>query len=74
MSKELAKKMIISYYFTDRALRVGFKITLDSHHINHTKLTIKQNYLESGVETRYLKKNLKGKGYYLCRINKFIKI
>ena len=48
LNKELAKKMINPYYFTDRNLKVGFKIDLDSHHINHTnsKLTIIPIYLE----------------------------
>ena len=42
LNKELAKKMLNPYYFTNRALQVGFKINLDSHHINHanSKLTI----------------------------------
>ena len=34
IKKELAKKMLNPYYFTDRILKVGFKINLDSHHIN----------------------------------------
>ena len=43
MRKKLAKKMLNPNYLTDRALQVGFKVTLDSHHINHSnsKLTIK---------------------------------
>ena len=47
--------MLNPYYFTDRALRVGFKIKLDTHHINHanSKLTINPNYPEFGIETRY---------------------
>ena len=47
--------MINRYYFTDRALQVGFKNTLDSHRLNQDKseLTIKPNYLELGIETRY---------------------
>ena len=54
LNKELAKKMINPYYFTDRALKVGFKINLDSHHINHanSKLTIIPNYPEFGIEVR----------------------
>ena len=42
LNKELAKKMLNPYYFTDRILQVGFKMVLDSHHINHTnsKLTL----------------------------------
>ena len=54
MNKELAKKMLNPYYFTDRNLRMGFKINLDSHHINHanSKLTITPNYPEFGIEVR----------------------
>ena len=61
LNKELAKKMINPYYFTDRALKVGFKIILDSHHINHanSKLTIIPNYPEFGIEVRYIKKIIK---------------
>ena len=34
------------YYFTDRNLKVGFKINSDSHNINHlnSKLTITPNH------------------------------
>ena len=35
LNKELAKKMVNPYYFTNRALQVAFKINLDSHHNNH---------------------------------------
>ena len=60
--------MLIPYYFTDRNLRVGFKINLDSHHINHanSKLTIIPNYPEFGIEVCYVKKNHKRIIYYLC--------
>ena len=46
--------MINPYYFTDRALQVGFKINLDSHHINHanSKLTIIPNCPEFSIEVR----------------------
>ena len=55
LKKELAKKMLNPFYFTDRALRVGFNITLESYHNNHaiSKLTSTPNYPESGMETRY---------------------
>ena len=45
-------------YFTGRALRVGFIVNLDSHHINHARsnLTINQNYPEFVIETRYINK------------------
>ena len=48
LNEELAWKMINPYYFTDRNLKVGFKINLDSHHFFHanSKLTITPNYLE----------------------------
>ena len=44
--------MINPYYFSDRNLKVGLKINLDSHHNNHanSKLTITPNYPEFGIE------------------------
>ena len=33
--KKIAEKMINPYSFSNRNLKVGFKINLDSHHINH---------------------------------------
>ena len=61
LNKELAKKMLNPYYFTDRNLRVGFKFDLDSHQNNHanSKLTITPNYPEFGIE--------------VCSINKIMK-
>ena len=61
LNKELAKKTINPYYFTDRNLKVGFNITLESHHINHanSKLIIKPNYPEFGIEVRYINKIMK---------------
>ena len=61
LNKELAKKMINPYYFTDRNLKVGFKINLDSHNINHanSKITITPNFKEFGIEVRYINKIMK---------------
>ena len=61
LNKELAKKMINPYYFTDRNLKVGFKIILDSHNINHlnSKLTITPNDPEFGIEVRYINQIMK---------------
>ena len=61
LNKELAKKMINPNYFTDRNLRVGFKIKLDSHHINHanSKLTITPDFPEFEIEVRYNNKIIK---------------
>ena len=58
LNEELAKKMLNTYYFTNRTLQVGFEINLDSHHINHSnfKLTILANYPEFGIELRYINK------------------
>ena len=61
LTKELAKRMLNPYYFTDRALKVGFKINLDSHQINqaNSKLTTTPNYPEFGIEVRYINKIMK---------------
>ena len=68
LNKDLAKKLINSYYLTDRSLKVGFKINLDSHHSNHAncKLTITPNYPEFGIETRYVQKNYERNIFYFC--------
>ena len=60
LNKELAKKMINPYYFTDRNLKVELKISLDSHPINHdnSKITITPNH-EFGIEVRYINKIVK---------------
>ena len=49
------------YYFTDRNLKVGFKINLDTHHTNHANyiLTITLNYPEFEIEVRYINKIMK---------------
>ena len=53
--------MINSYCFTDRNLKVGFKIDLDSHHFNHvfSKLTLTPNNPEFGIEIRYINEIMK---------------
>ena len=70
LTKELAKKMINPYHFTDRNLRVGFKIILDSHHINHanSKLTIIPNSPEFGIEVRYINKVMKKMSFIFARL------
>ena len=61
LNKELARKMLNPYYFTNRALQVAFKINLDSHHINNatSKLTITPNFPEFVIELRYINKIMK---------------
>ena len=36
LDEEIPKKMISPYYFIDEILKIGFKINLESHNINHT--------------------------------------
>ena len=59
LNKELAKKMINPYY-TDRSLKVGFYINLDTHHFNHaiSKLTITTIYPEFGIKIRYINETI----------------
>ena len=53
--------MLNPFYFTDRALRVEFHITLECHLINHanSKLIVKPNYSEFGIETIFTNKIIK---------------
>ena len=53
--------MLNPYYFTDRGLKVGFKINLDCHHINrvNSNLTLTPNFPEFGIEARYINKIMK---------------
>ena len=72
MNKELPKKMLNPYFFSDRNLRAGFKIKLDSHHIIHanSKLTITSNYPEFGIEVRYNNKTMKELSFSFARLLK----
>ena len=74
LNKELAKKMLNPYYLTDRNLKMGFKIDLDSHHTNHanSKLTITPDSPEFGIEVRYIIKIMKElSGIYARPINQY---
>ena len=59
--KELAKMMINPYYFIDENLKIGFKINLESHNINHANslLNVIPHFPDIGIETRYINKILK---------------
>ena len=61
LNKKIARKMLNPYYFTDKNLKVGFKIDLDGHDINHanSKLTITPIYPEFGFKVRYINKIMK---------------
>ena len=76
LNKELAKKMINPNYFTNRVVQVGFNITLESYHFNHANcnIIIKPNYLEFGIQVRYINKILKELSVIYARLinqNKF---
>ena len=67
--------MLNPYYFTDRAVQVGFEINLDSHHINlaNSKLTIMPKFPEFGIEIRYINKIMKELAMIYARlINQYI--
>ena len=70
LNKELTKKMINPYYFTNGNLKVGLKIILDSHHINHanSKITITPNYPEFGIEVCYINKIMKDLSVIYARL------
>ena len=53
--------MVKLFYFIDRNIKVGFKINLVSHHINHaiSNLIIAPNYHEFGIEVRYINEIIK---------------
>ena len=61
LDKEIAKKMINPCYFIDENLKIGFKINLESHNINHANslLNIEPKFPDIGIETRYVNKILK---------------
>ena len=56
LNKKLSEKMINPYFFSDRNLKVGIKINLDTHQITHAKgkVTIIPKNSEFGIEVRYI--------------------
>ena len=61
LNKELAKEKINPYYFTDRNLKVAYKINLDSHNLHHTnsRVTITPTFRDSWIEFRFINKIMK---------------
>ena len=61
--------MINPYYFIDESLKIGFKINLESHNINHanSSLNITPNFPDFGIGTRYINKIIKT--YLLFTLN-----
>ena len=70
INKELAKKMINPYYFSDGNLIVAYKINLDSHHINllNSKLTISSNFPNTGKEFRLINKIMREMSIIYARL------
>ena len=70
LNKDLARNMDNPYYFTDRNLKLGFEINLDSHHINHanTKITIVPKNAEFRIEVRYINKIMKELSVIFARL------
>ena len=62
--------MIYPFYFTDRNLKVGFKIILHAHQINHanSKLTSIRNFPEFENEVRYFNKIIEESSVIYARI------
>ena len=59
--------MINPYYFTDRVLKIGFKINLDSHHINYANSNrkITPHFPEFGLKFVILNKSLENYLLYM---------
>ena len=70
LDKEIAKKMINPYYFIDQNLKIGFKINLESHNINHANslLNIEPNFPDVGIGKRYNNKILKEMATFYARL------
>ena len=76
LDKELAKKVINPFDFTDEILKTGFEINLESHNISHANsiLSIIPTYPEFGVETRYINRILKEMATKYARIKSKINL
>ena len=70
LNKKLARKMLNPYYFTDRNLKVAYKINLDSHHFNHlnSKVTITSNFENTGREFRFNNKIMREMSIIYARL------
>ena len=73
LEKGLARKMTNPNYFTDQNLKIGFKINLETHKINHANcmLTITTIYPDFGIETRYKKNSKEMVNIYATKLNQY---
>ena len=72
--RELAKMMINPYYFTEKNLKNGFKINVESHNFSHANsvLTVSPKFPEFGIEHRYINKIVKKLSViYAGKINQY---
>ena len=62
--------MVNPYYFSDRNLKVAYKINLDSHHINHlnSKVTFSSNFENTGIDFRFINKILREMSIIYARL------
>ena len=60
VDKEIAKEKINPFYFIEENLKIGFKINLESHNINHENSlsNIEPQFPDIGSETRFINKTL----------------
>ena len=70
LNKQLAKKMINPYNFSDRNLQVAYKFNLDSHHIIplNSKLTITSNFENTGIEFQFINKIMREMSIIYARL------
>ena len=68
--------MINPYYCVNENLKIGFKINLESHNINHANsiLTITPIFTEFGIEFRYINKIIKDLFVIYARLKNHIKL
>ena len=71
--KKLAKMMINPSYFIDENLKIGFKISLESHSVSHANstLTFKPNFPKFGVEVRLKNKIINELSVIYAKIKNF---
>ena len=70
VQKEKAETMPNPYFFIDENIKMGFKINLESHNLNHTNsfLNVFPNSPDIGIETSYNKKILKVMAIFYARV------
>ena len=62
--------MVSPYYFVDEISKIDFKISLESHNVNHVNsiLINAPNFLEFGFEVRYINEIIKEISVFYARL------